>query len=430
MNSPYGTFQENQTAQAVPSSDQPSAKQGVRETIRHLSETMAKIVVPQQSSQVSATEIQTLEDALQTSLAREKELQQQLDKVNETIQAERVEAEERVKSAEEKVAQANEAAQNLHQLLEETNQKEAEASVKSQKNEISKQLEYFKQKSKDEEMEKKKAEKKAQMSRRRAEAAEDEARELGTLWVVPREDVELTSEELGRGGWGRVMVANFRGTLVAAKCLYEELDSDYYSDLFSREMSMAARLRHPNLVQFIGASIVGHPVILTELMSTSLRRELEKGSINTVRVTSISLDIARALNYLHLMQPHPVIHRDISSANVLLNPLPDNCWIAKVSDYGSVNVQKHLCTENPGSPVYSSLEASNPALQSPKMDIFSFGVLLIEMLTGRFPEVKQRQRLITSIEHPEYLNLIEQCMSEERNDRPSAKELITKLNEM
>ena len=354
-----------------------------------------------------------------------------MDRANKTIQAERVEAEQRVKAAEGKVAQAKAATQNLHQLLEEAKQNEASATQKEAEIEsISQQLEYFKRKSKQEEMEKNRIERNAQMSIRRAEAAENEARELGALWVVPREDVELTSEELGRGGWGRVMVANFRGTLVAAKCLYEELDSDYYSDLFSREMNMAARLRHPNLIQFIGASIVGQPVILTELMTTSLRRELEKGPISNVQVTSISLDVARALNYLHLMKPHPVIHRDISSANVLLNPLPDNRWVAKIADYGSVNIQKHLCTENPGNPVYSSAEARNPALQSPKMDIFSFGVLLIEMLTGRFPEVKQRQRLIASIEHPEYLNLIERCMSEERNDRPSAKELITKLNEM
>ena len=368
------------------------------------------------------------------SLAREKELQEQLDKANETIDREKKEAEKQIKAAEEKVAQANAAAENLHQALEEAKQNELAASAKLKETEdvesIHKQLEFFRQKSIEEDKEKKKAKKLAEMNRRRAEEAEDEAKELGTLWVLPRDDIELTDEELGRGGWGKVMVANFRGTQVAAKCLYEELDSDYYRALFSREMSMAARLHHPNLVQFIGASIVGHPIILTELMNTSLRKELEKGRINQAQVTCISLDVARALNYLHLMQPHPIIHRDISSANVLLNPLPEDNWVAKVSDYGSVNIQKQLCTENPGSPVYSSLEARNPALQSPKMDIFSFGILLIEMLTGRFPEVNQRQRLMASIEHPDYLSLIEECMSEEKEERPSAKDVIAKLNDI
>ena len=198
--------------------------------------------------------------------------------------------------------------------------------------------------------------------------------------------------------------------------------------MFSREMNMAARVRHPNLVQFIGASFEGYPIILTELMATSLRTELKNGSIKLAHVTSISLDVARALNYLHLMKPHPIIHRDISSANVLLDPLPDNCWKAKVSDYGSVNLQEQLCTENPGSPVYSSPEANTPALQSPKMDIFSFGVLLMEMLTGKFPQVSCRQRLIASIDHAGYQALVEQCLNEGRDNRPSAQELITQLH--
>ena len=268
----------------------------------------------------------------------------------------------------------------------------------------------------------------ARLNRRRAEEAE--ARELETQWVVRRREIQLTNVELGRGGWGAVTVANFRGIQVAAKCLYKDLTSGYYRDMFNREMNMAAHLRHPNLVQFIGASIEGHTIILTELMKTSLRAELEKEHIKQGQVKPISLDVARALNYLHLMQPHPIIHRDISSANVLLDPLPDNCWKAKVSDYGSVNLQQQLHTENPGSPVYSAPEANTPALQSPKMDIFSFGVLLVEMLTGRFPQVSSRQRLIASIDDAGYLTLIQLCLSEERDQRPSAQQLITTLNEV
>ena len=267
------------------------------------------------------------------------------------------------------------------------------------------------------------------LNRKRAEEAEAEARELGMQWIVRRREIQLTNVELGRGGWGAVTVANFRGIQVAAKCLHKELISDYYQHMFNREMNMAARLRHPNLVQFIGASIEGHPIILTELMKTSLRTELEKNNIQQLQVKSISLDVAQALNYLHLMQPHPIIHRDISSANVLLDSLSDNYWKAKISDYGSVNLQQQLRTENPGSPVYSAPEANSPALQSPKMDIFSFGVLLVEMLTSRFPEISSRQRLIASIDHAGYLALIQQCLSEEREQRPSAEKLISTLDE-
>ena len=107
-------------------------------------------------------------------------------------------------------------------------------------------------------------------------------------------------------------------------------------------MNVAARIRHPNLLQFIGATLEKEMVILTELMPTSLRKELKKQPMTPSQATGISLDVARALNYLHLMRPHPLIHRDISSANVLLEPLPGGGWRAKVSDYGSVNLQRQL----------------------------------------------------------------------------------------
>ena len=95
------------------------------------------------------------------------------------------------------------------------------------------------------------AERQLRIMRTRAEEAEAEARELGLQWVVQREEIQFTNEELGRGGWGVVKVANFRGTRVAAKCFYSELSSDYYLSMYNRELNMAARLRHPNMVQFI-----------------------------------------------------------------------------------------------------------------------------------------------------------------------------------
>ena len=273
-------------------------------------------------------------------------------------------------------------------------------------------------------------EQRARESERRARQAETivQQSQQESHWLVQRREIELTEEEMGRGGWAVVKVANFRGTRVAAKCFYQQIFvSRYNRQLFNREMNMAARLRHPNLVQFIGASLEREPVILTELMTTSLRSELEKGPIHHTHIVSISLDVARALNYLHLMQPQPIIHRDISSANVLLDPLPDNRWKAKISDYGSVNLVRELRTVGPGSPVYAAPEANIPAHQSPKMDMFSFGVLLVEMLTDEFPQVDARQRLIGSINHGGFLELIRRCLSEERDRRPSANEMIASI---
>ena len=213
--------------------------------------------------------------------------------------------------------------------------------------------------------------------------SEGKLRRLETRWVVERREIQLTDQELGRGAWATVSVAIFRGACVAAKCVHNQIVSPHNIQLFKREMDMAARIRHPNLLLFIGATLKGEMVILTELMPTSLRRELQREYQLSLRPTiSIGLDVARALNYLHLMRPHPLIHRDISSANILLEPLPNGRWRAKVSDYGTVNLQENLATVGPGSPCYAAPEANDPTQQSPKMDIFSFGALLMEMLSG------------------------------------------------
>ena len=226
------------------------------------------------------------------------------------------------------------------------------------------------------------AERRLSLIEQRSREREEQLQRLETQWIVERREIQLTGPELGRGGWATVSVATFRGARVAAKCVHNAIISRHNVQLFRREMDMASRIRHPNLLQFIGATNVGEMVILTELMPTSLRKELEIEFFPPRLATSIGLDVARALNYLHLMKPHPLIHRDISSANVLLEPLPNGRWKAKVSDYGTVNLLQRLDTICPGNPSYASPEANDPNQQSTKMDIFSFGALLLEMLTG------------------------------------------------
>ena len=247
-------------------------------------------------------------------------------------------------------------------------------------------------------------------------------------WVVRREEIEVTDEVLGTGGWGEVKVAKFRGLRVAAKCLHEVILSSYNISIFTREMEIAAKVRHPNLLQFIGATRVGTPIILSELMKTSLRKELEGGHLPYHAVLAISQDIACGLNYLHLFKPDPILHRDVSTANVLLLPIVGG-WRAKVSDYGSANLQSMIDqTVNPGNPVYSAPEASIPREHSPAMDVYSYGVVLIEMMICRIPDVAQRQLHINAIRRPMFKALIEQCLKQNHRERPTMSEIITNLN--
>ena len=250
-------------------------------------------------------------------------------------------------------------------------------------------------------------------------------------WAIDREEIQFTGEELGIGGWAEVKVAKFRAVRVAAKCLHSQIISPYNRDLFIREMNMAARVRHPNLLLFVGATLKGELIILTELMPTSLRAILQLGKpLTQQHLLSIACDIAKALNYLHQMTPDPIIHRDVSSANVLLDYGCNSNWKAKLSDYGSANFLRQLETASPGNPTYAAPEANIPAQQSNKMDIFSFGVLLVEMCTAQFPDTAARERLIHSIEEPSLVRLIRECIAKDKDRRPSATKLVTCLNEL
>ena len=162
---------------------------------------------------------------------------------------------------------------------------------------------------------------------------------------------------LGRGGWGSVNEGTYCDCTVAVKEIHELILSPHDIRLFEREMNIASKCRHPHLLQFIGATVdEGSPLFVTELMEKSLRTLLEQRQLSETEIRTISLDVARALNYLHQKKPEPIIHRDVSSANVLLWRQGDQ-WRAKVSDYGTANFIQQTMTVALGAMIYSAPEA-------------------------------------------------------------------------
>ena len=254
-------------------------------------------------------------------------------------------------------------------------------------------------------------------------------------WNIERSEIEIMDHQIGVGGWATVKVALFRGLRVAAKQMHDIILTPYNNRMFVREMNIAASIRHPNLVQFIGATTEGSPIILTELMETSLRAVLQDPSkpLSNRQALQICGNIAKALNYLHLTKPHAIIHRDVSSANILMERLADERWRAKLSDYGSVNFVQMVTTKAPGCVTYAAPESLNPAMQSPKMDVFSYGVLMIEIFSCQFPTPDDREELLRGLQSDHHLAevipLINQCINTDPQARPDMIDILTNLKD-
>ena len=185
-------------------------------------------------------------------------------------------------------------------------------------------------------------------------------------WVISRNEIQMTQNCLGRGGWGSVNEGTYCGCTVAVKQIHDLILSRHNRLLFEREMNIASACRHPCLLQFIGATNdEGSPLFVTELMEKSLRALFEERPLSKTEIRVISLDVARALNYLHQKKPSPIIHRDVSSANVLLWRQGDQ-WRGKVSDYGTANFMQQTMTVAPGATIYCAPEALS-SNQTPKV---------------------------------------------------------------
>ena len=194
-------------------------------------------------------------------------------------------------------------------------------------------------------------------------------------WVISRDEVQMTENCLGRGGWGSVNEGTYCGCTVAVKQIHDLILSRHNRLLFEREMNIASACRHPCLLQFVGATNdEGSPLFVTELMEKSLRALLEQRQLSETEIAVISLDVALALNYLHQKKPNPIIHRDVSSANVLLWRQGDQ-WRGKVSDYGTANFMKQTMTVAPGNVIYSAPEALS-SNQTPKVGYHWFQILV------------------------------------------------------
>ena len=212
------------------------------------------------------------------------------------------------------------------------------------------------------------------------------------------------SESLGSGSYGGVCKAKCDGLLCAAKIMHPTLfdlrdpGTDSYLRKFREECHLLSLARHPNVVQYLATYYdpdTRLPVLLMELCDESLTAFLERspGPLSYHIQLNICLDIALALVYLH---SNDLIHRDLTGNNVLMIAGTR----AKITDFGmsklaTGNPRMTALTLCPGNLLYMSPEALDEAKSyTAKLDIFSFGVIVIQILTRQFPNPTDRLRTV------------------------------------
>ena len=379
-----GYFQPREENSQRQSREMQQCEENLQRQIRELQER-------EQSSQRQLTELQQREQTLQRQLRevqeRDQNSQRQLTELQqreENFQRQLRETRQREGNLQRQLAQLQEREQNYQRQL--TSSQQREENSQRQLREMQRQLRELRQR--EENSQRQLRETRQQLTNCRGQVSElqlslstaqqtlSQLRSLETRdWVIPRDEIQITDKCLGRGGWGSVNEGTYCGCTVAVKEIHELILSPHNIRRFEREMNIASKCRHPHLLQFIGAAIdEGSPLFVTELMEKSLRALLEQRQLSETEIRVISLDVARAINYLHQKKPEPIIHRDVSSANVLLWRQGDQ-WRAKVSDYGTANFIQQTMTVAPGAMIYSAPEALT-SNQTVKVSLSEYSRLL------------------------------------------------------
>ena len=211
-----------------------------------------------------------------------------------------------------------------------------------------------------------------------------------------------TGRELGRGGMARVYLAHDtkHGRDVAIKVIRADLSASLGNERFLREIEIAARLRHPNIVPLYDSGEVGGSLyfVMPFEEGPSLRERLRAdGALPISEALSVLRDVARALAYAH---EHGVVHRDVKPDNVMLSG-----GAAVVADFGIAKAVSAalaggegtgltLTGSGIGTPAYMAPEqAMGDPTTDHRADVYAFGCLAYELLTGAvpFPEASPHQ---------------------------------------
>jgi len=233
---------------------------------------------------------------------------------------------------------------------------------------------------------------------------------------------------------------------VAIKRVFQKSGQQEEVDDFLKEIKMMSKLTHPNILLFIGACVTSSDVyIITEYMprgsiysilhSDIGRGKKEKITLKLEVKLKMLLDSAKGMVYLHSFQP-PIIHRDLKTQNLLV----DEFWHVKLCDFGLSRIKIAETMSRLGTLQYSAPEILRGERYTEKADVYSFGIIIWEILTEGIPydgwpplrvasdvAYKARRPDIPSGIMPELQALTKVCWSDDPTERPEFSAILQQL---
>ncbi|XP_050235017.1 serine/threonine-protein kinase STY8-like [Mercurialis annua] len=256
-------------------------------------------------------------------------------------------------------------------------------------------------------------------------------------WEIDRRLLKL-GERIASGSCGDLYHGVYLSQDVAVKVLRSEQLNDTQEEEFSQEVAILRKVQHRNVVHFIGACTESpHLCIVTEYMpGGSLYSYLHKNhnKLKLPQLLKFGIDVSRGMEYLH---QNNIIHRDLKTANLLM----DSHNVVKVADFGVARFQNQegVMTAETGTYRWMAPEVINHQPYDQKADIFSFAIVLWELITAKVPydtmtplqaALGVRQGLRPDLPqdaHPKLLDLMKRCWETTPSNRPSFSEITVEL---
>ncbi|KAG4199989.1 hypothetical protein ERO13_A05G182300v2 [Gossypium hirsutum] len=261
------------------------------------------------------------------------------------------------------------------------------------------------------------------------------------VWEIDTSLLKYESK-LASCSYGDLYKGTFYGQDVAIKVLRIEHLNENLRREFTQEVNIMRKIQHKNVVQFFGACTTPPNLcIVTEFMSGGSIYDLlhkQKSGFKLPLLLKLAIDVSEGMSYLH---QNGIMHRDLKAANLLM----DENGVVKIADFGVARVQAQpgVMTAETGTYRWMAPEVIEHKPYDHKADVFSFGVVLWEMLTGKLPYEnltplqaavgvvqKDLRPVIPQYTRPKFVELLERCWQQDPSLRPEFSEITNLLEDL